>query len=255
MITRTGSVWALMIAGLVVAAPAQAIPVFSTDIMGDLQRMYALAQRAETVMSTANNYAENVMQTYMMVKNLKSAPLQTLSQMSGPSGQAYMAYTNLGYQAGQLANDVNGQAMAYQSAYSSFSLSQLSPTAFIQAEESAAYGSHAASQNELQVAKAAAQQTDSQIQAVQKAEQAIPANSGEQRQLQLLNTQMAAQQKADQTEVTQLNAVVAADAVRNQQRSISQAAGDSSARAAASMFSGQRQALNYSFRAPAPSPQ
>ncbi|MHB8252128.1 MAG: hypothetical protein ACYDEV_00155 [Acidiferrobacter sp.] len=213
----------LIVIGIMSCGPAWAIPVLSTDIMGDIQRLLSWAQRAENVAQTASNYAQNVMQTYMMVRNLKSAPLQTLSTMNGPSGQAYQAYSNLSYQAGTLASDINGQNAADMGAYNSFSLSGLSPSAFIQAEQNDAYGTNSASQTEVQSAIAATKTTDSQIQAVQNAEQAIPADSGMQKQLQLLNEQDAAQLKADQTEIALLTAKNTADGMKNHEKSIAQA--------------------------------
>lgn len=211
----------LVLIGILSCGPAWAIP--TTDYPAWVLSMMSWLQRAQNVAQTASNYAQNVMQTYMMVQNLKSAPLQTLSMMNGPSGQTYQAYSNLSYQAGTLANDINGQNMAYAGAYNSFSLSGLSPSAFIQAERNAAYGTNAASQTEVQSAVAATKTTDSQIAAVQKAEQAIPSSSGMQSQIQLLNQQDALMLKQNQTMIALATAKNTADGIKNQQRSANQA--------------------------------
>jgi len=213
----------LVFISILSCGPAWAIPVFSTDIMGDIQRLLSWMQNAYQVAQTASNYAQNVMQTYMMVRNLKNAPGQTLENMNGPSGQLYNAYSNLSYQAGTLASDISSQNAADMGAYNTFSLSGLSPSAFIQAEQNDANGTNSASQTEVQSAIAATKTTDSQIQAVQNAEQAIPSNSGMQKQLQLLNKQNALELKQDQTEIALLTAKNTADGMNNHEKSIAQA--------------------------------
>ena len=251
---KIGSTKALAFLGaLLLAGPAWGVP--TTDYPVWVQQTIAVGQRAQDVASTASSYAENVMQTYMMAHNLATAPLQTLSMMNGPSGQAYQAYSNLSYQAGTLANDINGQNMAMAGAYNSFSLSGLSPAAFIKAEETAAYGTNAASQNEVQAVQADAQKTNSQIKSVQAAEQAIPAaaNNGLQRQVELLNEEMVALRKQNIQLSSEIQSLVASDAMRNSQRSTNQAAAIAATNAGNSSFAGWRGALNKSFGVNAPS--
>ena len=151
--TRAGRAGLAILGSLLLAGPAWAVP--TTDYPGWVQQAMHTLQKAQNMAQTASNYAENVMQTYMMAINLKNAPLQTLSMMNGPSGQAYDAYMNLSYQSQALAGDISGQNMAMQGAYGSFSLSGLSPAAFVKAEETDAYGCSAASQNEIQAVQQA----------------------------------------------------------------------------------------------------
>ena len=251
------TLWSLMgfscLGALLLAGPAWAtIP--TTDYPAWVQNLMALGQRAQDVASTASNYAENVMQTYMMAHNLATAPLQTLSMMNGPSGQAYQAYSNLSYQAGNLANDINGQNMAMAGAYNSFSLSGLSPAAFVNAEENAAYGTNAASQNEVQTVQASALKTNNAIKSVQAAEAAIPsaANNGLQRQVELLNEEMVALRKQNITLNSEIQTLVASDALKNSQRAGNQAAATAATNAGNSSFAGWRTALNKSFGVNAP---
>ena len=234
-----------VVGSLLLAGPAWAIP--TTDYPAWVLSMMKYLQGAENMAQTASNYAQNVMQTAMFVKNLKSAPLQTLENTNGPTSQTYQAYSNLSYQSSTLANDINGQNLAMQGAYSSFSLSGLSPAAFVQAEQTDAYGSNAASQNDVATLQAADQKTTSQIASVQAAEQAIPASSGMQKQMQLFNEQLVALRKQNLELNAEIKALVAANAVKNNQRSASQTINQNSANTAQADMDAQKGAAQQLF--------
>lgn len=250
--TIAGRAGLAVLGSLLLAGPAWSIP--TTDYPGWVVSMMKYLQGAQNMAQTASNYAENVMQTYMMAINLKNAPLQTLSMMNGPPSQTYDAYMNLSYQSNTLANDISGQNMAMAGAYNSFSLSGLSPAAFVKAEQTDAYGSNAVSQNEVQAVQAAAQKTNSQIASVQKAEQAIPspANKGVQKQMQLLNSQMVALRKQNIELNSEIKALELANAMKNKQRAEHQGAAQANRKAGASSFAGWRKAFNKSFGVNAP---
>lgn len=245
--TRAGRAGLAVLGTLLLAGPAWGVP--TTDYPGWLQQYLHTLQKAQNMAQTASNYAANVMQNYMMAMNLKNAPLQTLSMMNGPSGQTYDAYMNLSYQSSTLASDIGGQNAAMQGAYGSFSLSGLSPAAFVAAEQTDAYGSSAASQNEVQAVQAADQKTNSQIAAVQKAEQAVSssANTGTQKQMQLLNESMVALRKQNIELNNEIKALVLANGIKNKQRAGHQAAGNAAASTAQSDMDAQSAAAQQLF--------
>ena len=249
--TMRGQTAALVFLGaLLLTGPAWGFP--TTDYPAWVQRNLKFLQSAQNMAQTASNYAQNVMQTYMMAHNMVTAPLQSLSMMNGPSSQVYQAYTNLSYQSNQLAGDISGQNTAMYGAYNSFSLSGLSPSAFIKAEETDAYGSSAASQNEVQAVQQADQKTTSQIQAVQQTEQQIPADSSLHAQMELFNEQLVALRKQNIELNAEIKALVASDAMKNNQLANGQAATQAASNAGNSSFAGWRRALNKSFGVNAP---
>lgn len=245
--TMGGRAGLALLGSLLLVGPAWAIP--TTDYPSWVVSMEKYLQGAQNMAQTASNYAENVMQTYMMAHNLTTAPLSTLETMNGPSSQAYMAYQNLSYQSSTLAGDINGQNLAMQGAYGSFSLSGLSPAAFVQAEQTDAYGSSAASQNDIATLQAADQKTTSQIASVQAAEQAIPspANVGMQKQMELFNSQLVALRKQNIELNAEIKALVLANANKNHQLALGQGAADNNSKLGASSFAGWRSSLNQSF--------
>lgn len=212
-----------------------------------IEQIAGAIQRAETVTSGAESYVVQLEQLYTMEQNLRSNPLQTLTDTSTPVGGLLQNYQNLAYNTSALQSDLQNQNQAFGGTYSSYTLSNLSPTAFIAQEKAAAMGTNNLSGNEAQTAVETMKATNAQWGRVKAAEANVPANSGIQKNMQLLNNQMNTVTAQNQEMITAYNEVNVHNAAKDARVAGHQKLKANTSLMAHNAMAGQRQEMQHVF--------
>lgn len=233
-----------------------ALPAHAAGAMGfvenwsptaQIERAAAAAQRASQVTQGAENYVVQLEQLYTMQENLRSDPLQTLTDSATPVGTLLQNYQNLAYNTSALQSDLQNQNQAFGGAYSSYTLSNLSPATFIAQEKAAAEGSNNISANEVQTAVNTMKATNAQWNGVKGAAAKIQMTKGMQANFQLLQEQMNTETEQNQQLITEINTINMHNAAQDQTGANSQKIGASNAGIANDAFNNQSASIQHTF--------